>query len=101
VLVSEGFNLETMMEIAVILSVLNSAVLFFLLGLYARMARKTRAGYSIGLMIFALFLLAQNLATVYSYVSMAPFFGSAAMPYLTTISALEFAGLVVLAKITY
>ncbi len=89
------------MQIAVILSILNSAVLLLLLGLYAKMAVKTRAGYSVGLMIFAFFLLAQNIATVYSYVSMAPFFGSAAMPYLMTISALEFGGLIVLAKITF
>ena len=84
--------METMMQIAVILSLLNSAVLVFLLALYGRMALKTRAGYSIGLMIFALFLLAQNLATVLSYVTMAPFFGSEALPFLTGISALEVCG---------
>ena len=90
-----------MMDVAVILSLLNSAVLVFLLGLYGRMALKTHAGYSIGLMIFASFLLAQNLATVLSYVMMAPFFGSEALPFLTGISALEAAGLIVLAKITF
>ena len=89
------------MDVAVILSLLNSAVLVFLLGLYGRMALKTHAGYSIGLMIFASFLLAQNLATVLSYVVMAPFFGSEALPFLTGISALEAAGLLVLAKITF
>ena len=93
--------METMMEIAVILSVLNSVVLVFLLGLYGRMAVKTRAGYSVGLVIFAAFLLAQNLGTVLSYVMMAPFFSSEALPFLTGISALESAGLLVLAKITF
>jgi hypothetical protein len=93
--------METMMELAVILSILNSAVLVFLLGLYGRMAVKTRAGYSVGLVIFAAFLLAQNLGTVLSYVMMAPFFSSEALPFLTGISALESAGLIVLAKITF
>ncbi|MDA4130945.1 MAG: hypothetical protein OK457_09255 [Thaumarchaeota archaeon] len=93
--------MEAMMEIAVILAILNSVVLAFLIGIYGRIARKTRAGYSIGLMIFALFLLAQNLATVLSYVMMSPFFGTEALPFLTSISALEFAGLIVLAKITF
>jgi hypothetical protein len=80
---------------------LNSAVLVFLLGLYGRMALKTKAGYSVGLMIFAAFLLAQNLGTVLSYLMMAPFFSSEALPFLTGISALESAGLIVLAKITF
>ena len=79
-----------LMEIAVVLAVLNSVVLIFLLGLYGRIARKTRAGYSIGLMVFALFLLAQNLATVLSYVMMSPFFEPQALPYLSSISGLEF-----------
>jgi len=89
------------MGIAVVLAVLNSVVLVFLLGVYGRIARKTKAGYSIGLMVFALFLLAQNLATVLSYVMMAPFFEPQALPFLSSISALEFAGLIVLAKITF
>jgi hypothetical protein len=93
--------METMMEIAVVFAVLNSAVLLFLIVLYGRIARKTRAVYSLGLVIFALFLLAQNLATVFSYVTMAPFFQPEALPFLSSISALEFVGLVVLAKITF
>jgi hypothetical protein len=93
--------MESMMQVAVILSILNSAVLIFLFGIYARMALKTRAGYSLGLMIFAAFLLAQNLGTVLSYVMMAPFFSTEALPFLTGICALESAGLIVLAKITF
>jgi len=90
-----------MMEIAVVFAVLNSVILLSLIVLYGRIATKTRATYSIGLMIFALFLLAQNLATIYSYVDMAPFFEPQALPYLSSISALEFVGLLVLARITF
>ena len=90
-----------MMEIAVVFATLNSIVLLALLVIYSRIAAKTRASYSVGLMIFALFLLAQNLATIYSYVDMAPFFEPQAVPYLSTISALEFVGLLVLARITF
>ena len=89
------------MEIAVVFAVLNSVILLSLIVLYGRIATKTRATYSIGLMIFALFLLAQNLATIYSYVDMAPFFEPQALPYLSSISALEFFGLLVLARITF
>ena len=89
------------MQIAVILACLNSAVLVFLLVLYGRIASKTKSMYSLGLVIFALFLLAQNMATVLSYLMMAPFFEPEALPFLSTFSGLEFIGLVVLAKITF
>jgi len=90
-----------MMEVAVVFAFLNSVILLFLIVLYGRIATKTRASYSIGLMIFAFFLLAQNLATIYSYVAMAPFFEPQALPFLSSISALEFVGLLVLARITF
>jgi len=89
------------MEVAVVFAFLNSVILLFLIVLYGRIAAKTRASYSIGLMIFAFFLLAQNLATIYSYVAMAPFFEPQALPFLSSISALEFVGLLVLARITF
>jgi len=89
------------MDVAVVFAILNSIILLSLLVIYGRIAGKTRASYSIGLMIFALFLLAQNLATIYSYVAMAPFFEPQALPYLSSISALEFVGLLVLARITF
>lgn len=90
-----------MMVVAVIFATLNSIILLSLLFIYGRIVMRTRASYSVGLMIFAVFLLAQNLATIYSYVDMAPFFEPEALPYLSTISALEFVGLLVLARITF
>lgn len=89
------------MVVAVIFATLNSIILLSLLFIYGRIVMRTRASYSVGLMIFAVFLLAQNLATIYSYVDMAPFFEPEALPYLSTISALEFVGLLVLARITF
>lgn len=88
------------MESAVGLAALNSAVLVGLLVLYARIALRSRAIYPIGLMVFSILLLAQNLMTVYSYISMTPFFGGAVLPYLFFISLFEFGGLLVLAKVT-
>ena len=92
--------MDVMMESAVGLAVLNSAVLLGLLVLYARIASRSRALYPVGLMVFAVVLLAQNLTTVYSYLSMTPFFGEAVVPYLLAISALEFGGLLARAKVT-
>lgn len=90
-----------MMDVAVIFAVLNTIVLVVLLSLYGKIALKSRAAHSVGLVVFALFLLAQNLVTVAAYLTMSPLFGHSALPALSGISALEFVGLLVLAKITF
>jgi hypothetical protein len=90
-----------MMDLAVVFAVLNTIVLIALLTIYGRIAVKSRAAHSVGLVIFAVFLLAQNLMTVFAYVTMDQFFGPGALPELSGISALEFVGLLVLAKITF
>ena len=89
-----------MMDAAVIFSVLNAALLVVLLYVFAGIAIRSRASHSIGLTFFALLLLANSILTAYSYATMAPFFGREALPYLSTMSVLEFVGLSVLLKIT-
>ena len=88
------------MQLAVGFSSLNSIVLVGLLAVYVRIAARSRALYPVGLVVFAGLLLAQNLTTVYSYVMMTPYFGESLVPYLLTISLLEFGGLIALAKVT-
>jgi hypothetical protein len=92
--------MDPMMEIAIAFSGLNVAILFVLLFIYTRIAIRSRASHSFGLVLFVLLLLANSALTVFAYSTMSPFFGSAALPYLSTISVLEFVGLVVLLKIT-
>lgn len=89
------------MDLAVVFAVLNVIVLVILLGIYGRIALKSKAAHSVGLVVFAVFLLAQNLMTVFAYVTMDQFFGVGALPALSGISAMEFVGLLVLAKITF
>ena len=88
------------MEVAIVFSALNAALLIVLLYVFIGIAVRSRASHSIGLMFFALLLLANSLLTGYSYATMAPFFGKEALPYLSTMSVLEFVGLAVLLKIT-
>jgi hypothetical protein len=85
---------------AIIFSLLNSGMLLVLLYVFARIAIRSRASHSIGLTFFALLLLANSALTAYSYATMAPFFGADALPFLSTISVLEFVGLAALLKIT-
>jgi hypothetical protein len=92
--------MDPMMDIAIAFSILNVAILVVLLYIYAGIAIRSRAPHSIGLLLFALLLMANNALTAYAYSAMSPLFGSAALPYLSTIAVLEFIGLIVLLKIT-
>ena len=92
--------METLMLLTVALSSINSILLVVLLILYGKIVLKTRAVHAIGLMLFALLLLAQNLLSVFAYVAMEPFFSSESLPYLLGIGALELASLAILLKIT-
>lgn len=88
------------MQVAIVFSALNGVLLVILLFVFAGIAIRSRASHSIGLVFFALLLLANSVLTAYSYATMAPFFGREALPYLSTMSVLEFVGLAVLLKIT-
>jgi hypothetical protein len=92
--------MDPMMDVAIVFSVLNAALLLVLLAVFAGIAIRSRASHSVGLVFFALLLLANSLLTAYSYATMAPFFGKEALPFLSTMSVLEFVGLAVLLKIT-
>ncbi len=88
------------MELAVLFAALNVVILVGLLLLYGRIAWRSRATHSLGLLIFAILLFLQNGLTIFSYIEMAPFFQAPALPFLLGISALEFGGLIVLLRIT-
>ena len=92
--------MELLMEVAALLAAANSLILAWLIYLYSRIASKAKASYSVGLVLFGVLLLAHNLLTLIAYVTMAPLFGEEALPFLIGIGALEFAGLLVLLKMT-
>jgi hypothetical protein len=92
--------MDAVMDFAVVFASLNVAVLVGLLFLYSRIAWKSKAVYTVGLIVFASLLLIQNLVTDYSYVMMTPYFGESVVPFLFAISILEFGGLLALARVT-
>ena len=61
--------------------------------LYVRVYDRTKAPFTLGLILFALAFLAQNLLVVYSYSTMMPYVSSALEPYLLGIGILEATGL--------
>jgi len=88
------------MYMAVGFALINSIILLALIFLYTKIAVRTRAMYSFGLVFFASFLLLHNLLTVFAFVTMAPLFGVDALPFLSAIGAFELAGLAVLFRMT-
>jgi len=88
------------MDLAALFAGMNIVLLLGLMYIYGRIALRTKAAFSIGLLTFSSFLFVHNSMTVYSYLSMAPFFGDSVLPYLFATSALEFGGLAALLRIT-
>ncbi|HUI24339.1 MAG TPA: hypothetical protein VLY82_08140 [Nitrososphaerales archaeon] len=93
--------MELLMDIAIGIAGINSAILLGLVYLYAKIAVKSRAAYSFGLCFFAAMLLIQNLLTAFAYGTMSPLFGSDALPYLSIIGGTELAGLLGLLRMTF
>ena len=89
-----------LMDISSILSVVNMAILITLLAVYANIYRKTRATFTVGLMVFAGMLMLHNAIAIYGYFAMAPLYSDDLLPYFVGIHIAELAGLVALLKVT-
>jgi hypothetical protein len=87
-------------EVAVLFSFLYAALLFGLLWVYVRILAKTHARYTLGLILFAGLLLAQNLVTLSSYLFMIQFYSWQLYPVIDLVALFEFAALIALFKVT-
>ena len=92
--------MDTYATIATGMSFVNVILLAGLVYLYLRMVSKTRAGYTYGLMIFSGLLLAQNSGMVYVCGFLNDYYNWQLSPYFAAVSVLEFAGLLVLFRVT-
>ena len=88
------------MDLSSIVSMVNMAILVILLAVYANIYRKTRATFTVGLMIFAGMLMLHNMIAVYGYFAMAPLYSDELLPYFIAIHIAELAGLIALLKVT-
>ncbi len=89
-----------LMDASMYTAALSAALLLGLILTYGRIYRDTRAQFSLGLMVFALILFAQNLLAVYSFATMSPFIGSPFLPYLLGINIVQVLGILVLFRTT-
>ena len=88
------------MDVSMYTAALSAILLLGLVVAYARMFRDTRAQFSLGLMMFALILLAQNVLAVYSFITMSNLVGDPFPSYLLGINIAEVLGIAVLFKTT-
>jgi membrane-bound metal-dependent hydrolase YbcI (DUF457 family) len=89
-----------LMDVSSIVSMANMAILVALLGVYASIYSKTRATFTVGLMVFAGMLMLHNVIAVYAYFAMAPLYSNDLLPYFVGIHIAELAGLIALLKVT-
>lgn len=92
--------MDTLVAVATGFSALNVAILIGLLYFYGRMASKTHAAYTFGLMIFSGLLLAQNSVMVYVCGILTNLYNWRLYPFFDALTVLEFVGLLALLKVT-
>ncbi len=90
----------SLMDLSEYTAIVSAVLLFGLILVYARIYRDTRARFSLGLLIFAMILFAQNLLAVYSFVTMSPYIGDPFLPYLLGINVAQVLSVLVLFRTT-
>jgi hypothetical protein len=93
-------ELDAYATVATGMSFVNVILLVGLLYLYVRIAAKTHAGYTYGLIIFSGLLVAQNSGMVYICGFLNDYYNWTLSPYFAAVAVLEFAGLMVLLRVT-
>jgi hypothetical protein len=89
-----------LMDISSLASMANMAILIALLVVYARIYIKTRATFTIGLVVFASMLMLHNGIAIYGYFAMAPLYSDKLLLYFAGIHIAELVGLIALLKVT-
>ena len=92
--------MDALVALATGFAALNVVILVVLLGLYGRMALKTHASYTIGLMIFSGLLLAQNSVMVYVCAFRTGLYSWQLYPFFDALAVFEFVGLLALLVVT-
>ncbi len=88
---------DPLMMGSVVVGAVNAILAVVLLVVYAGVYRKTKAPFTLALLVFAGAFLAQNLLIVYAYGTMMPVVPESLTPYLLGIGVLEAGGLAAIA----
>ncbi len=92
--------MSSIMDVSVALATLNTVLAIVLASVYARNHWDIRSPFTLGLLLFALFLLVNNAVTVYHFVTMMPMFASVDETLILVENILQFGALVALVVAT-
>jgi hypothetical protein len=93
--------MEPLMGITASLTALSSLLLIALLTIYAKNLRKVKSKFTIGLVLFALLLLAQNLASLYFYFTMMGYYVPQVTLHVFILTLLQVIAFSILLKISW
>ena len=88
------------MTASTVVSGANMIALGVLIGVFVKMYSKTKAQLPLGMIFFAGLLFLHNVIGVYAYFSMMELYAVALLPYLLAVHIAEFAGILILLRIT-
>ena len=90
-----------LMNLTTIMAAVSSIALAGLLHIYIRNLKKIKSGFTIGLFIFALLFLVQNLVSLYYYLTMMEYYSPEVEVHVFILTLLQTMGFLVLLKITW
>ncbi|HEV8359587.1 MAG TPA: hypothetical protein VGR28_03925 [Candidatus Thermoplasmatota archaeon] len=89
-----------LMDVSVALAAIDTVLAIVLGGVYVRNHREIRSPFTLGLLLFALFLVVHNGLQVYHFLTMMPYFIATGEGLLFAENVLQTAGLVALVAAT-
>ena len=89
------------MKFITALTILSTVILFLLIYVYYKNLKKIKSGFTMGLMIFALLFLIQNLVSLYYYITMMDYYVPEVEMHVFIFTLLQAIGFGILLKITW
>ena len=90
-----------LMNLTTILTALSALILASLLHVYIRNLRKIKSNFTLGLLIFALLFLIQNIVSLYFYLTMMDYYVPEVELHVFIFTLLQTIGFAVLLKLTW
>ena len=90
-----------LMTLTTILTAISTLILAALLHVYIKNLRKIKSSFTIGLMIFAILFLLQNIVSLYFYLTMMDYYVPAVELHVFIFTLLPTIGFAILLKLTW
>ena len=89
------------MKFITALTLASVVMLLFLIYVYYKNLKKIKSGFTIGLLIFAVLFLVQNLVSIYYFLTMMDYYVPAVEKHVFIFTLLQTIGFAILLKITW